>query len=370
MELSTAHPRIAIIGGGLSGLIAARVLQIHSINPIIFERDQSCSCRGQGGTLDMHVESGQVSLRTAKLRDEFEQFARYESQSMRLLDKTGKVYLDRVSFSDNNDRPEIDRKELRNILLNSLEDGTVRWNQCVQRIDQKDGKYAVVTNDDHSELFDIVIDADGAWSKDTDLTLIESWLYNTKNRYPEITKLVGDGTMAAREKGISIFAQRIGDGSICCYFTLSTRERDLLDLNMSNTTTVRQWLLEEYRDWAQTLKHLIEEADNYVRRDVYVLPVGYQWKSHPGVTLIGEAAHLMSPFGGQGANLAMLDGAELATAIAEAIHNNKRIDESIEAFEKKMWQRAEQPSRDSALGIQNSFSDNPIQNMLNRFQPQ
>jgi 2-polyprenyl-6-methoxyphenol hydroxylase-like FAD-dependent oxidoreductase len=103
------------------------------------------------------------------------------------------------------------------------------------RVIRKDGRYAIVTDHGETDVFDIVIGADGAWSKIrsflfnvqpqyTDLTFIESWIHDVKNRFPEMTQLVGDGTMAAREKGMSIFAQRIGDGSICCYFTLSTRE--------------------------------------------------------------------------------------------------------------------------------------------------
>ncbi|KAG2181403.1 hypothetical protein INT43_008986 [Umbelopsis isabellina] len=378
MDNATNHPKIAVIGGGPGGLILARVLKVNGLQCTVFELDAQAASRAQGGTLDMHPESGQMALKAAQVWEEFQKFARYEADTMKLLDKTGKVYLENVSFSDNNDHPEIDRLQLRNLLLDSLDESTIQWNQKVQKIIKKDGYFVVVTAEGESGPFDIVVGADGAWSKVraflstttpeyTDLTFGDAFIPNIETRYPDIATLVGGGTMAARESGISIFSQLLGDGSVRSYFILSTKDRDLSSLKSANSEEIRQYLLQEYADWDPSLKKIIEVSEGVILRPLYVLPTGYRWKSQPNITLIGDAAHLISFFGGQGANLAMQDGAELALAIATAVHNDHDVHKSIQGYEEQMWKRAEMASKFSNLGIQNSFASNPAQLMMERF---
>jgi 2-polyprenyl-6-methoxyphenol hydroxylase-like FAD-dependent oxidoreductase len=97
----------------------------------------------------------------------------------------------------------------------------------------------------------------------------------------------------------------------------------------------------------------------FVPRGIYELPAGHSWKHHKGLTLLGDAAHVMSPFGGDGANLAMLDGADLAEALLQ-----EDWQESVRKFEGAMCARAEEPARAASQAIQDVFSPDGLEHSL------
>src|SRR5689334_16374615 len=120
--------RIAIAGGGLGGLTLARILHRHGVDAVVYEREPNRSARSQGGSLDLHPESGQRALADAGLADRFRSQARPEGEELRILDPAGRVLMHHKpqpgSFAG---RPEIDRSVLRDLLLDSLPGGTVAW---------------------------------------------------------------------------------------------------------------------------------------------------------------------------------------------------------------------------------------------------
>ena len=88
-------------------------------------------------------------------------------------------------------------------------------------------------------------------------------------------------------------------------------------------------ILGVYEGWAPWLRKLIEYCDEKAMyyRPLYYLPTDHRWDHVNGVTILGDAACLMSPFAGWGANLAMLDGLELGIVLGEVVKGGKGMEE-------------------------------------------
>lgn len=125
VSMSSKPIRIAVVGAGPGGLTLARLLRIAGVTTTVFERETSATERPQGGTLDLHTESGQLALARAGLTDAFLRVARYEDQGSRLYDSDGRLLL--ADDDMTGDRPEVDRTALRDLLLQSLPPDAVRW---------------------------------------------------------------------------------------------------------------------------------------------------------------------------------------------------------------------------------------------------
>ena len=367
----SAVQHVTIVGGGVGGLTLARVLHVKGIASTVYELDSSATARDQGGILDMHVESGQTALRAAKLYDQFRAFARDEADHMRVLDSTGTVRYEDNS-SDAGGRPEVDRSALKQILIDSLPDGVIHWGAKVTSVEPG----SLTLADGERIDTGLIVGADGAWSKVRPLlsdaipsycglSFVEAHLSDVDNLHPGLSALVGPGSVYALGEGKGIIGQRNGDGGVRVYIALRAGEdwvsSEIVDTNDPAATRAR--LLDIFAGWAPSLRKLIADSeDRLVPRPIYALPVGHRWDRGPAVTLLGDAAHVMSPFAGEGANLAMLDGAELASAIAD--HDD--LDTALTAYETAMFPRAAEAAHGSADNLEVSFAADAPQGMLDK----
>jgi 2-polyprenyl-6-methoxyphenol hydroxylase-like FAD-dependent oxidoreductase len=367
---------IAIVGAGLGGLTLARVLLLHGITATIYEAEASADARSQGGMLDIHDYNGQPALQAAGLFEQFQAIIQRGAQASRVLDKHGKVLLDEPDEGDGG-RPEVHRGDLRQILLDSLPEGMIRWGHKVTSVAPLgSGQHQLIFANGSTLVTDILVGADGAWSKVRPLlsaakpsyagvTFIETYLHNANVDHPASAAAVGDGSLFALEPGRGILAHCEGNGTLHAYAALTQPETWLATIDFADPQKAKAQVAAEFADWAPELTALITDGEkDAVVRAMYVLPVDHQWQRVAGVTLLGDAAHLMSPFAGEGANLAMFDGAELARAIAE---HPDDVEAALAAYERDLFPRSKAAAEEATRNVQLCFGEDAPHSLLALF---
>ena len=371
-----AHPRIAIVGAGPGGLTLARLLHVHGVAVTVFEREAHALERPQGGSLDLHEESGLLALHGAGLFQEFLRIARYEDQGDRLLDKHGRVLFEN-SEGFGESRPEVDRTALRAMLLESLPAGTVQWSSPLRDVrSRKDGRWDLLLADRKAGPFDLVVGADGTWSRVrpllsrylpqySGLTFVEFGIDDVDRRHPGVSRLVGRGKVGIEGDGKGIIAQRNGNAHIRGYAIFRVPVDWVAKrFDFSSPPATRAGLLREFGGYADEVLELFRASnDGFAVRAICALPTGHHWANRRGLTLIGDAAHVMSPFGGEGVNAAMLDAHELAAQLVE------RADwaDAVAAYEEHMFERVVEAAAGSAEAAATKLSHDGLALTVERY---
>uniref|UniRef100_A0AAU2VS99 Flavin-dependent monooxygenase n=1 Tax=Streptomyces sp. NBC_00008 TaxID=2903610 RepID=A0AAU2VS99_9ACTN len=366
---------IAIVGAGPGGLALARVLHVKGIDATVYERESSRAARGQGGMLDIH--SGQRALREAGLIDRFHALARGAGQDMRLLEPDGTLLLQEDTPDDApSERPEIDRADLRDLLLDSLPEGTVRWGHAFESADNGLLRFT----GGGSAPYDLLVGADGAHSRVRPLltdarpahigqNVVEIGIPDIDRTHPRLATMVGRGNYWVLGNGISLAAQRNGDGRVRIGISFYNTAEDWFatsGIPFDDPAAARARLIDLLPGWDARFTALIAACDDtVVPRSISTLPAGLTWPSAPDVTLLGDAAHLMPPVG-EGANMALVDGALLGLALAA---HPDDVPAAVKEYEREMFERTAAAARMSARMQELLMSPDAGRRMLEFFQP-
>ncbi|MDI1307367.1 MAG: NAD(P)/FAD-dependent oxidoreductase [bacterium] len=379
------NKKIAIIGGGPGGLTLARLLQLKGANVKVFERDLNKNARVQGSPLDLHEDSGLAALRKANLLDAFKKNFLQGADKMVIVNECSEIFFSdhetkiHGNFDDQHFRPEIDRGALRKILLESLQAETIVWDSHFISMEKQNEGWLLHFKNKKNAYADIVIAADGANSKIrpyiTDIkpfysgiTMLEGTIYDAEKSAPLIATLLRGGKVMAFGNKKDILLGQKANGEIGFYISFKADENWGANsgLDFFNKTQLLKWFKKDYSEWSSIWYELIEKATTpFIPRPIYCMPLDQTWETLPNVTMLGDAAHVMPPFAGEGVNMAMLDALELSDCLTSDKYNT--LQEAISFYEKNMQKRAALIAEESLENGERMHSESALNTMLEFF---
>ncbi|MBS1665102.1 MAG: FAD-dependent monooxygenase, partial [Bacteroidetes bacterium] len=295
--------KIAIIGGGPGGLTLARLLQLKGAEVKVYERDIDRTTRLQGGALDLHTDSGLAALDKAGLLDAFKANYRPGAEKIRVVDNQGKIHFDQHTGAENSDfgdpwhRPEIDRGPLRDILLDSLQPGTVVWNSRIVSLEASGDAWKIVFASGDTVVADILIGADGSGSRIrpfvTDVkpvwagvVMIEGALYDSAATAPHIQELLKGGKIFAFGNEKTVIVSSKGDGNFGFSVSFKAGESWVREsgLDFKDNRQLSAWFGKEFAEWGPLWQELFtSDTTLFIPRPQYCMPLDQFWEARSNI---------------------------------------------------------------------------------------
>jgi 2-polyprenyl-6-methoxyphenol hydroxylase-like FAD-dependent oxidoreductase len=336
----TAAPRhVLIAGGGIGGLTLACALRRLGIRATVLERAEMLRPVGAGLTVQMNA---MLALRHLELADAVAE-AGAPLTSGAVLNASGSVLSGLVSSSLQREfgvpMIGIHRARLQAVLLARAGEAHVRTGQAVTR-HHDDGQRVTVELSDGSTLTgDVLVGADGLHS-----AVRRELLGDTPLRYSGYTSWRGVAQAGALVRpgatsetwgpGARFGIVPIGQGEVYWFAT-----RNAPAGGRDEPGQVHAHLGELFGGWHAPIRDLLEATpeENILRTDIHDrLPVR-RW-SRGRVTLLGDAAHPMTPNMGQGGCQAIED----AVVLAECLAREADVPAALAVYERRRVERANQ----------------------------